>query len=297
MSFRIFFYIFGTFIFLLFTFEYRKENNNLTTEEEHIEGKDEENINEENNIEDINGLNNDKINNEEKILSKEIKTMNKKKNIKNIIKTFRFWRLSFIHFFLSFFFSFIMGTSRTFGAIIGIEGNALQLLSLCQSGATIILGPILGILIDKKGPLFFLRIAAIISMIPGILLTFFVKNTIIFISSFVIAILGLVSIFTCFTPFVMEIYGIQESVIIGGVMNVFAKLSEITTTVVAFVISLFYSNDEIIRPYQIMYSIGSGFCLLSFILLILETNKKYEYDQEEDLGDLVEKAKYGEIGV
>ena len=293
----------GSTIFLLFTVEYKKDNKELNIEEEstknkeEIQGNNEVNINEENNIEDDNKINDDKKDKEENILDKEIKTMNKKKNIKKVIKTFRFWRLSFVELFLSFSFSFILGTSRTFGAIIGIEGKALQLLMLFQSGALIIVGPILGILVDKKGPLIFLRIAAVICMIPGVLLTFFVKNTVIFTCSFIISILGLVSNITCFTPFIMEVYGIQESVILGGVMNIFAKLSEITTTVLAFVISVFYSKEEIIRPYQLMYLIGSGFCLLSFILLIFENNQKYEYEQEEDLGDLVEKGRFIELGV
>ena len=147
---------------------------------------------------------------EEYILNKELKTMNKNRNIKKVIKTFRFWRLAFVQLFLTFAFSFILGTGRTFGALIGIDGNVLQFLTLSQSGALILVGPILGILVDKKGPLNLLRITTLVCMIPGILLTFFVRNTIIFISSFIIAALALTSTIVTFAPFIMEIYGIQE---------------------------------------------------------------------------------------
>ena len=130
-------------------------------------------------------------------------------------------------------------------------------------------------------------------MIPGILLTFFVRNTIIFISSFIIAALALTSTIVTFAPFIREIYGIQESVILGGIMGIFSKLSEITTTVSGFVISLFYTKDEIIKPYQLMYLTGSGLCFLSFILLFFENKEKYDYDKiEEDLGNLVEKGRF-----
>ena len=221
--------------------------------------------------------------------------MNKKRNIKKVIKTFRFWRLTFIQLFITFSFSFILGTGRTFGALIGIDGNVLQFLMLLQSFALVLVGPILGIFVDKKGPLNLLRIGSLICMIPGLLLTFFTRNTLAFTVSFVISVLALITIVVCFAPFIMEVYGIQESVILGGIMSVFSKLSEVITTVVAFVISLFYSKDEIIKPYQIMYITGVGCCLLSFVLLMFESMEKYEYEEYgEDLGNLVANGRFTE---
>ena len=280
----------GTIIFLLFIVEYQK---NMETNKDNSEPKEKkQNIILDDSIENQNEENNNKKE-EEYILNKELKTMNKNRNIKKVIKTFRFWRLAFVQLFLTFAFSFILGTGRTFGALIGIDGNVLQFLTLSQSGALILVGPILGILVDKKGPLNLLRITTLVCMIPGILLTFFVRNTIIFISSFIIAALALTSTIVTFAPFIMEIYGIQESVILGGIMGIFSKLSEITTTVSGFVISLFYTKDEIIKPYQLMYLTGSGLCFLSFILLFFENKEKYDYDKiEEDLGNLVEKGRF-----
>ena len=94
-------------------------------------------------------------------------------------------------------------------------------------------------------------------MVPGILLTFFTTNTYIFMGSFVISVLGLVSTIVCYAPYIMEIYGIQESVILGGIMNIFSRFSEVITTIVAFVVSLFYNKEEILLPYRIMYIVGS----------------------------------------
>ena len=233
------------------------------------------------------------------MISKEIQEMNKKQKIKKVIKTFRFWRLSFSQFFVTFAFSFILGTGRTFGALIGIDGSALQFLMLCQSGALIVVGPLIGFFVDKKGPLNFLRISSLVLMVPGLLLTFFIKNTYIFMVSFIISVLGLVSCIVCIAPFIMDIYGIQESVILGGIMNIFSRLSEVITTVVAFVFSFFYNKEEIILPYQIMYLIGSGCCLLCFILLMFEKKEQFNYDDEdkEDLGNIVENGRFTEAQV
>ena len=304
----------GVIIFLLFITEYKKKESKTPeekTEEKAEEGginaetKENENCNEENNNI-IENENKDTANDEKKeeeenelMISKEIQEMNKKQKIKKVIKTFRFWRLSFSQFFVTFAFSFILGTGRTFGALIGIDGSALQFLMLCQSGALIVIGPLIGFFVDKKGPLNFLRISSLVLMVPGLLLTFFIKNTYIFMVSFIISVLGLVSCIVCIAPFIMDIYGIQESVILGGIMNIFSRLSEVITTVVAFVFSFFYNKEEIILPYQIMYLIGSGCCLLSFILLMFEKKEQFNYDDEdkEDLGNIVENGRFTEAQV
>ena len=293
----------GVTLFLLFIIEYKKgeskvseerkeesETNKEIKEEKEKENEKPEIINE--------NENNEKEEDEnELILSKSIQEINKKHKIRKVIKTFRFWRLSISLFLATFSFSFILGTGRTFGALIGINGSALQYLMICQSGAMIVVGPLLGFFVDKKGPLIFLRIATVVLIIPGILLTFFTKNTIAFIVSFVVSVLGLVSSMVCIAPFMMDVYGIQESVILGGIMNVFAKIADVITTVVAFVISFFYNKEEILVPYRIMYMVGSGCCVVSFILLMFEKRDKFDYGDEdkEDLGDIVEKGRFTEI--
>ena len=112
----------------------------------------------------------------------ELKGMEKykKKRIKKVIKTLRFWRIALVSFLLSFPISFMITTGRTFGAIIGIKGSVLQFLMVIQGAPIILIGPIFGIISDKKGPMIILKISSIVSMIPGILLLFLIDNTILF---------------------------------------------------------------------------------------------------------------------
>ena len=136
----------GVIIFLLFIVVYIKKDSELVKEKEEIIGvteeikksEDEENKDKDNNAENENENNRNKQEKEEEeelIISKDIQEINKKKKIKKVIKTFRFWRLSIAQFLLTFSFSFIVGTGRTFGALIGINGGALHFLMLCHSGA------------------------------------------------------------------------------------------------------------------------------------------------------------------
>ena len=301
----------GTIIFILFSFEYSKNDNleQIENSETNEKGETEETgeksepINKEKNEieeeknesrEKSNEINNNKK--DEELLEEDIKAMNKKKNIKKVIKTLRFWRLTLIQLLITFCFSFIVNTGRTFGALIGIDGSALQFLMICQTASIIIIGPILGIIVDKKGPLNLLRLTSIVCMIPGILLTFFLNNSFIFIISFMLAVMSLISSAVGFSPFIMETYGIEESVILGGIINTFSKISEAITTVAAFIISLIYSKEEIEKPYRIIYVIGFAFCLFSLILLIFEKKEKFDYGKkEENLGDLVEKERFTDV--
>ena len=216
------------------------------------------------------------------ILDTELEKEKRKKKIKKIIKTFRFWKIAIASFLLSFPISFMMTTGRTFGALIGIKGGALQFLTFAQGAGIIIVGPIFGILSDKKGPLLILRIASIVSILPGILLLFFIDNTVLYMISFVFIAIGLVSKMVSFNPFLMEIYGIRESVILGGIINGIGKVGEVITVVSAFAISFKYQGNEIKTPYKIIFIVGSACSLLSLILFLFENKKKYEYEEEMD---------------
>ena len=98
--------------------------------------------------------------------AKKLRRIKTKRKVKLATRTFRFWRLTFSILFIGFPLSFVMSTGRTFGAILGINGTALQFLSIFQLGCILIFGPIMALIVDKKGPLLLLRISIFIMIIP-----------------------------------------------------------------------------------------------------------------------------------
>ena len=108
--------------------------------------------------------------------------------------------------------------------VIGINGNALQFAAVIQTLAIIILMPILGMLLDKKGPLTLIKIVSVVSIIPTFVLAFFMSNSVIFIICLVIYSLNLIDLAISFGPFIMEVFGIQVSVILSGIIGGFTKL-------------------------------------------------------------------------
>ena len=283
----------GDALFIFFSHEY-KEKNEESIPTYHTAGINEQ-LNNENKEEEKNGdlekkLLEQKLKSKKEGFFQELRGMGKQKRekVKKILKTFRYWRIAMVSFLVNFSISFMITTGRTFGAIIGISGGALQFLSIVQSGSIVIIGPIFGILADKKGPLIIVRICAIISILPGIILLFFMDNTALYMISFVLIATGFVSKTISFNPLLMEIYGIEESVILYGIISGIGKIGEIITTIAAFVISFFYTKDEIKTPYKVIFTIGSVCSIVSTILLFFENNEKFDYKEDQENKDVNE---------
>ena len=82
----------------------------------------------------------------------------------------------------------------------------------------------------------------------------------------------------------MEVYGIQESVILGGIINGFSGFRGILCTLCAFGFSLVCDNEKkcLKSRYGAMYLI-SGICAaFSAILLFFEKLDKFKYEKIED---------------
>ena len=288
----------GLLFALLLIYEYKKEDNqdnnsNSISDSEKKEGEQNIKNNEERKEEKDNEIKkeeNEEENKEIENVQNNLQKDNSKKKVKQVVKTFRYWRITLISFFINISISFMVNTGRTFGALIGINGQALQFAGAIQSLFILILSPLLGILVDKKGPLLLLRILAIASIIPGIFLTFFMSYTVVFISCFILYVLALVALSVSFGPFIMEVYGIQESVILGGIINGFSKFSDLITTVSAFGFSIDCEKAEkekdcLKSRYAVMYFISAICCGISSILLFFENRNKFEYEniKEEPL--------------
>ena len=286
----------GLLFALLLIYEYKKEDNqdnNSNSISDSEKKEDEQNLknNEENKEEKDNEIKKEE-NEENEKEENNLKKENSKKKVKQVVKTFRYWRITLISFFINISISFMVNTGRTFGALIGINGQALQFAGAIQVLFILILSPLLGILVDKKGPLLLLRILAIAGIIPGIFLTFFMSYTVVFIACFVLYVLTLVALSVSFGPFIMEVYGIQESVILGGIINGFSKFSDLITTVSAFGFSIDCEKAEkekdcLKSRYAVMYFISAICCGISSILLFFENRNKFEYEniKEEPLLD------------
>ena len=300
----------GDLIFLIFNYEYQEDKkkdtiNPVKVDDNEDNKKDEDkvenSINEnENEQKEENGeQTNDQPKEEEEEDSpinynilEEMQNSNSYRNqkIKTVLKTFRFWRMFLASFLLSFPMTFLNTTGRTFGALIGIDGGALQFLIVLQSGSLIIFGLIFGCLTDKKGPLLIFRFGIIISILPTVLLFLFLDIQGVYLLSFICVSIASSAKSVSFGPLFMEVYGIRESVILGAVLAGGNIIAEILTTILAFVIPFYYTTEELKEPYKIVYLVGIITTSLSFVIFLFERGKKFDYEVDtSDLDKLVDR--------
>ena len=283
----------GLLFALLLIYEYKKEDNqennsNSISDSEKKEDEQKLKNNEENKEEKDNEIKKEKIeevNKENEKEQKNLKKENTKKKIKQVVKTFRYCGIALISFFINISISFMVNTGRAFGALIGINGQVLQFAGAIQVLFILILSPLLGILVDKKRPLLLLRILEIESIIPGLFLTFFMSYTVVFIACFALYVLTLVTLSVSFGPFIMEVFGIHESVTLGEIINGFSKFSDLIAAASAFGFSLDCDKTEKEKDclkswYAVLYLVSAVYCGISSILLFFENRNKFQYENE-----------------
>lgn len=278
------------------------DNKDGKNEAEANEGKEEETNekNKENEEEqnDKNDINDDNNNNEVKkmmmMMPPPLSGQEIKRRILKVIKTCRYWRIDLVSFLINTAISFMLNTAKTFGSLIGINGNALQFAQILQAFACVLVVPVLAIVADKKGPLLITRIISVLTIVPGFILAGYMENDFAFIGCYVLYTLCMNGLLVGFAPFIMEVYGIQESLFLAGILNGCSKLGDVFTTVSAFIFSLICEKEfdeegnSLEKPclkskYRIMYLGSSIFCIISSILLFIESKDKFNYEDQVPL--------------
>jgi MFS family permease len=202
--------------------------------------------------------------------------------IKQALNNKRFWLIVSISFFCAFNQQFILNTSRTFCALIGINGSILQYLSLIQSLSMIIISPIFGIFVDKFGSKYILMILTFLCSLIGFGFGFFFDKTIMFIIFNILNVIIFIGFINTMNPHIMHVFGIKYSLILSGVYGLFRTLSSIIVSSSSFIISKYYFGELIKIPFRICYLIGGCLCIISFILTCFDNDEPFEYDNELD---------------
>jgi hypothetical protein len=297
--FSIFSFFFATVLTLLFYREYQYDNEEISND----------NISQINNNNNNTSINSPNINEStsmihelsttisdfnvhRKIKEKTIKKINKtkkknkfknanyRKNMKKIIKSSRFWFLA-IYTFLSPFVSYLtMSNFKNFRILIySVSFNRFI-------GATIgliklIVAPLIGLIVDKYGAIYILRILCLLRLTIGILMSLFLNNSYFL---FILALASEVSEVTqkyAFTPYLYNIFGFEYSIEIQGMIGIGDGFSNLFSAIMSFLICYFtqqYSFDSLILPYRYLFLFGSLLSIISFVLLLFENEEKFHYE-------------------
>ena len=212
-----------------------------------------------------------------------IEKNNKKENNEDIMKALKnkkYWLIVGITFFATFNQHFIVSTSRTFGALIGIDGKILQYLGIVNSLSLITISPLFGHLTDKIGTKIILSFIIILNGLISFGYSFFIDYNLMFIIlNFSIHIV-FSGFLTSMNPHIMHIFGLKNSIILIGINGIFGTFSNIIASITAFIISLYYPGITIKIPYKFCFLIGGFFNIIAFILVIYDSDVPFDYNDD-----------------
>jgi MFS family permease len=212
-----------------------------------------------------------------------IEKNNKKENNEDIMKALKnkkFWLIVGISFFASFNQHFIVATSRTYGALIGIDGKILQYLGIVNSLSLIIISPLFGHLTDKIGTKIILSFIIILNGLISFGFGFFIDyNLMYIILNFSIHIV-FSGFLTSMNPHIMHIFGLKNSIILIGINGIFSTFSNIISSLTAFIISKYYHGTTITIPYKFCFFIGGFLNIISFILIMYDNDVPFDYNDD-----------------
>ena len=267
--------IIGLILFGLFSWEYKKEDE-INVNEEMSNQISESNQNNDNHLNEKEAL--DKLNN----LEEELDRDDIKSYVINIMKTLRFWRIVIISILLNFPLSLISSSSLYLANNFNFLTQSALKFILIFPLVVLLLSPLIGYFSDKKSHLLILIIISGINIIPFFLLIFFIKNEIIFCITFAINELSINGLYISFLSYIMEIYGIQESAIINGIIDIFPTISLITRAIIIYKIGINYKNEveDYFNQIKKLYIPGPICYIVALVLLIFERKIKLLGEQK-----------------
>ena len=209
------------------------------------------------------------------------------KNVKQVLKSFRFWRNIIITSFLPFYFSFINSSFRAYAVMIGVDQGILYYLGSVISLISCFFSPIWAALVDKFGFGPIIKIIGCICSGMSIYFYFFVDDKLFYIIGVIITFSVLVGLMASMTPHLMTIFGMRYFLVVGGFARLFNEASVFSAALTSIIISIYFKNAKDLKiPYQIVIASGGVLSIIGLIFVFFENDEKFIY------GDDIEQAKY-----
>ena len=232
-----------------------------------------------------------KYDDENRLINKENEVENKDKkkdenytkNVKSALLNKRIWLITCIFTVTPFSINFTQNTFRVYGALVSINGGVIKFSGLFSGLSTLIFGPIWGIICDKIRFSIIIKTICILSIIFSLIFFIFIQSNFIYITS----VFGSQIITSGFTtisqPLIMQIYGIDYYLIVGGIMVAIGTIFNIFYPVLSYIVSRFYKTGEELRiPYRIIYMVGVGLSVIGFYIGMFEKGEEFVYPAPEN---------------
>ena len=215
-----------------------------------------------------------------KLKTPKKKDINYKKNMKKILKSRKFLILAIYTFLSPFVTHLTMSNFKNF-RILMYSVSFNRFIASTIGLIKIIIAPIVGIIVDKIGSIYILRILCILRILIGILMSLFLDNPqFLFILALLCEVTSVGQRFS-FTPYLYNIFTLEYSIEVLGIFGIGDGLSNLFSAIMLLFIN-YVSNtkkfDKLILYYRGLYVVGTLFSIIAFVLLLFENEEKFDYE-------------------
>ena len=215
-----------------------------------------------------------------KLKTPKKKDINYKKNMKKILKSRKFLILAIYTFLSPFVTHLTMSNFKNF-RILMYSVSFNRFIASTIGLIKIIIAPIVGIIVDKIGSIYILRILCILRILIGILMSFFLDNPkFLFILALLCEVTSVGQRFS-FTPYLYNIFTLEYSIEVLGIFGLGDGLSNLFSAIMLLFINYVSHTkkfDMLILYYRGLYVVGTLFSIIAFVLLLFENEEKFDYE-------------------
>ena len=205
------------------------------------------------------------------------------KNIKQALKTFRFWRNLLIAGLIPFWISFINSTYRSYVVILGVDQDSIVYLASGIAFGGFLVAPIWALFVDVFGYLPIMIVIGVISTGMSIYFYKFMEDKFYYVIGVIIINIVFVGVMSAVYPHLMQVYGINYFLTIGGFARLFNDLCVFVAAFISILISVYHENPlDIYKPYKKFVLIGGPLSGAGLALIFFENEEKFIYGDEKE---------------
>lgn len=204
--------------------------------------------------------------------------------MKKVLNSKRFWRLAAYNILSPFVSYLIMANFKNF-RILMFSAFFNRIIGIILGVFKLLVAPIVGYIADNSGSTRILRTLCLLRIIIGILMAVYLDSPFFNILLAFASELCTVGQKNSFIPFIYNIFGIDYSIEIEGMFGIGDQISNLLSAVMSFFISYLSGSktfDKLKLPYRFLYLFGSGLSIIAYILILLENEDVFEYDDDNN---------------
>ena len=215
--------------------------------------------------------------------------------IRKIMSNYRIWLIATFGCLAGFTCGYVLNTFRTFVSLTQTskkDGKIIQYLGSFVLICLCVFSPIIGFLSDKLGFRVIIVTITFLGIIDSVGLAVFLDHKILYRVLMCGAGVIMSGLIASINPHVMGVFGIRYALELNGIVGLFLGVTNLLGAITSFVFGIIWAKGfEIIKPYRIVFMVGSLLSIIAFVLQWFEPTKEFDFGNKSEI---IEKKEIGD---